>query len=101
MKDFTGENTFLIEGKLDEISIFLNENGFTKWTKKGYYEGCNWIFADLKTKMFAPGIPGCKISEVVFNHSITLNEFKNIYEIYLTYEQECKENKILTKKLQL
>ena len=97
-KDFTDENTFLIKGNLNDIIGYLSKNGFTKWSDKGYYNECNWVYVDLQTKIFAPGIPGIKITNVVFNHSITLNEFINIYEIYLSHEKEYNERGQLSEK---
>lgn len=96
-KQFTN-NTFLIEGNLNNIIAYLTENGFKKWNDKGYYNGCNWVYVDLQTKIFAPGIPGINITNVVFNHSITLDEFINIYKIYLHYEQEYKLKEETSKK---
>lgn len=96
-KQFTN-NTFLIEGNLNNIIAYLTENGFKKWNDKGYYNECNWVYVDLQTKIFAPGIPGINITNVVFNHSITLDEFINIYKIYLHYEQEYKLKEETSKK---
>lgn len=92
---FTEVNTFLIEDNVDNIVNFLKINGFKSWLNHGYYDGCDWVYVDLTTKIFAYGIPGIKICDVVFNHSITLDEFQTVYQIYNNYELDHNQGRII------
>ena len=92
---FTEVNTYLIEDDMDKIVDFLKMNGFKSWLNHGYYDGCDWVYVDLNTKIFAYGIPGIKISDVVFNHSITLDEFQIVYQIYNNYEFDRQQGRMI------
>ena len=95
--EFTPKDTFLIEGNLEEILVFLDDSGFTKLANQSFYDGCNWIYVDLKAKIYVPGKPGINISKVVFDHSITLNEFQSIYNIYQKYKSNYKQGYSLSR----
>lgn len=90
-KDFRGTATFLVKG--DDIKnewrsdfvLFLKDEGFKPWSSHGFYSNCDWMFINVNSKVYAPGMPGVQITEVVFNHAITIDEFKTIYNIYQEY----------------
>ena len=42
-------------------------------------------FINIKQKLYALGRPGVAYAQVVCNHAITIEEFKNIYGIYKKY----------------
>ena len=64
---------------------WLKENGFVSWGRNGVYEGVDWVYINLNSKVFAPGMPGVKIASVIGEHALTLNEFKQIYIIFSKY----------------
>ena len=67
-----------------QIYTWLQQEGFVPWGKKGTY--CmEWIYINIHSKIFAPGIPGIKVTDVVCNHAITFDEFLTIYEIFNKY----------------
>lgn len=62
---------------------YLKSEGF-KCTA-GYW-GCPWYFVDINEKIFKPGRPGVSYGKIIGDHSITLAEFKSIYEIYKKHQ---------------
>ena len=89
-----GSSAFII--KDDELKkgwdsnfiLFLKNEGFKTWGRKGYFDGINWIYVNLNNKIYAFGIPGVAITTPVGNHAITKEEFMKIYDIYKKYNQE-------------
>jgi len=72
--------------KLDpEFQDWLHAEGF-KPTKYNGNWGCNWVFVNIKQKLYALGRPGVAYAQVVCDHAITIEEFKTIYGIYKKYE---------------
>ena len=66
---------------------WLKQNGFTKWQiGHGYYNGIDWVFVNLNSKLFNPGMPGIKLTEPICDHAITIEEFKTIYAIFDKYK---------------
>lgn len=70
-----------------EFYTYLKNEGFTLWKySKGYYEGIDWVFINIKSKAYAKGMPGVAITKVFCEHAVTIEEFKIIYEIFKKYE---------------
>lgn len=65
---------------------WLRNEGFISWGRKGTFLGVDWIYINLSSKTYAPGVPGVGITPIVANHAITLDEFMTIYNIYKKYE---------------
>lgn len=87
-----GSAAFLVKDKsliteLDEAPFYqwLKAKGFSHWGKHGYYNNVNWVFVNVNSKLFAPGLPGIKVADAIFEHAITIEEFKEIYEIFEKY----------------
>ena len=68
------------------IYQWLKDEGFISWGRKGTYLGVDWIFINLTSKVYAPGMPGVGITPTICNHAITLEEFITIYNIFKKYE---------------
>ncbi len=68
-----------------EVTKWLRSQGFKSTSYSGCW-GCNWIFINIKQKLYALGRPGVAYAQVVGDHAITMDEFKTIYEIYKKYE---------------
>lgn len=67
------------------IYTWLKERGFSSWGRKGSYLGVDWVFININSKIFAPGMPGVQITRPIGQHAITFDEFKAIYEIFEKY----------------
>lgn len=87
----TGGSCFLVRDDTlkdafnSHIYTWLKKEGFESWKSSGTY--ClNWIYINTVSKIYAPGIPGIKIADVVGNHAITFDEFLTIYNIYQKYK---------------
>ena len=87
----TGASCFLIKDKSLEDSYnspiyeWLKKEGFSSWGRKGTY--CmDWIYINILSKIYAPGMPGVGITSVVGDHAITFEEFLTIYNIYKKYD---------------
>ena len=66
---------------------WLKENGFKKWPQgHGWYNSVDWVYINLNSKIYNPGMSGIPITSTVCNHVITLKEFLQIYFIYKKYE---------------
>ena len=64
---------------------WLREEGFHSWLHHGNY-GMDWIFINLNSMIYAPGMPGIRIVGPIREHAITVEEFKTIWGIYMQYE---------------
>lgn len=70
-----------------EFYTWLRRHGFTHGEPtKGYYDGVSWVYVNLNSKKYGPGMPGISLTEVVCNHTITIDEFMTIYGIFEKYE---------------
>lgn len=58
----------------------------TRGLSHGWYEGVHWIYVNLNSKLYAPGMPGIPITTALGHHAVTIEEFKTIYNIYKKYE---------------
>ncbi len=87
----TGASCFLVKdnslllGWDAPLYGWLKERGFISWGRKGIYEGVDWVYINLNSNVFAPGMPGIKITSVIGEHAITMNEFKQIDAIFSKY----------------
>ena len=87
----SGAACFLVYTQTKEETLdFIQElrnNGFCKWARgHGLYDQANWVYVNLNSKLFTPGMPGIKLTEPVGPHAITVEEFYTIYRIYEKYE---------------
>ncbi len=73
--DLTGE------WKTPEFILWLQERGFKKAFHHGWWDGVDWVFVDIYSKRYQPGMPGIKICQVLSDKKISINEFKTIYNI--------------------
>ena len=87
----TGASCFLVkdsslkQGWNSPIYDWLKKEGFFCSRGKGFW-GCEWVFINILSKVYAPGRPGVAYTKVVGDHAITFEEFSIIYEIYKKYE---------------
>lgn len=85
-----GSSCFLVidhEGKKLWDSPFmkwLTEHNFTSWGCKGHF-GCTWVYVNMNSRLFAPGMPGIPITSAIGNHAVTIEEFMTIYQIFDKY----------------
>lgn len=82
---FLVKDASLRDGFRSPIYTWLKNDGFTTWGRKGTYN-TDWIYINILSKIYAPGVPGVGITKVVGGHAITLDEFMTIYSIYKKYE---------------
>ena len=62
---------------------WLKDSGYTLWPgSRGYSEHVNWVYVNLTSKMFCPGIP---VTQPVAGHAITIDEFQQIHAIFAKY----------------
>ena len=85
-----GKAVVLVKGSRlgDESNPFwawLREEGFRSWGYHGNY-GCDWVFINLNSMVYAPGVPGIRITFAIREHAITMDEFRTIWEIYRKYD---------------
>jgi len=73
----SGTACFLIkDNSLDEkyhapFFTWLKYSGCTLWPgSRGYSEHVNWVYVNLTSKMFCPGIPGIPVTREVADHAI-------------------------------
>jgi len=64
---------------------FLMSEGFELFY--GNY-GVKWAFVNISKKTFAYGRPGVGYVPVLFDHAITIDEFKIIYNIFKKYRSK-------------
>lgn len=68
-----------------ELIRYLTDEGFRYGHNHGNY-GCPWIYVDISRKLYACGMPGVALTDVIGGHAITADEFRTIYSIYKKYE---------------
>lgn len=76
----------LLSGWGSPVYKWLYDKGFVSWGTKGVYKGVDWVFVNPYSKVFAPGLRGYKVTSVVCDHAVTLEEFEVIYNIFKKYE---------------
>lgn len=74
--------------KMEKSSLYrwLRKEKFISWGKNGWHSGVDWMYINLSSKVYAPGIPGSCASSVIGNHAVSADEFKLIYNIFKKYE---------------
>lgn len=72
--------------ELPEFVRWLREEGFRQAFYKGWFDRVDWVFINIKAKKYQPGMPGIKVCRVIYEHAITINEFKFIYSMVNKYE---------------
>ena len=82
---FLIKDTSLLQGWNSPVYNYLWSKGFIRWRTKGVFKGVDWVFVNICSKMFAPGIPGYQVTAVACDHAVTFEEFKTIYEIFGKY----------------
>lgn len=55
-----------------QFLTWLKSEGFESWRLSGRWTYVDWIFVNIDTKVYAPGMPGIKITDVVGRHCITI-----------------------------
>ena len=65
---------------------WLREEGFVWDGGHGYFSNVNWVYINISSKVFVPGMPGVGITREICGHAITINEFRQIYCIFKKYE---------------
>ena len=85
----SGSACFMIEDdtiKTDdgEFWDYLRKEGFRSWGKHGNW-GCSWVYVNVNSKLYAPGMPGIPITWCVAGmnpqNALSIDEFKEIWEI--------------------
>ena len=74
----------------DDLLIdMVKKEGFESWGKKGIW-GCEWVYVNVNSKLFAPGMPGIPVTKCVVSKdpgsALTIDEFKSIWEILKRHE---------------
>ncbi len=66
-----------------EFWKWLRDEGFTMWHNHGHYNGCDWVFINLNSMVYAPGMPGIIIVPPIRGlNGISVEEFKTIWKIF-------------------
>lgn len=65
---------------------WLIDNGFTLCDCYGHFESCTMVYINNTRKQFAYGRPFIQLARILGNHSITIDEFFTIYNIFRRYE---------------
>ena len=76
----------LFEGWDSFVYEWLRKEGFVSWGKKGDCSRVDWVYININSKVYAPGIPGIRVTSEIGPHAITFDEFLLIYNIYKKYE---------------
>ena len=69
---------------------YLKSEGFRSWGRHGNY-GCSWVYVNVNSKLYAPGMPGIPITRCVVSKypalALSIDEFKGIWEILKRHEE--------------
>ena len=67
-----------------EFWDYLKKEGLYSWLRYGNW-GCNWVYVNVNSKMFAPGMPGVPITKAIVSkvpaNALSIEEFKTIWDI--------------------
>ena len=70
---------------------YLKKEGFRSWGKKGHW-GCSWVYVNVNSMLFAPGMPGIPITRCVVSknpqNALSIDEFKAIWKILKEHKEE-------------
>lgn len=72
--------------ELPEFVRWLREERFRQAFYKGWFDRVDWVFINIKAEKYQPGMPGIKVCRVIYEHAITIDEFKFIYSMVNKYE---------------
>ncbi len=64
---------------------WLRDEGFHSWGQHRNF-GTNWVFVNLNSMEYTPGMPGLRLASPIREHAITIDEFKTIWKIYKKYD---------------
>lgn len=82
VKDSSLRIDFTKDWQTPEFIFWLEERGFKKAQfPHGWWDYIDWVFVDIPSRLYQPGMPGIKICQVLTDKKITIDEFKTIYEI--------------------
>ena len=81
-----GDDSFDNQSVGVQFIEWLESQGYVSWNVHGWWSYVDWVFVNIQSKVYAPGMPGIKITDTVGNHCITIDEFKTIYQIFKKYE---------------
>ena len=82
-----------------EFWKWLHDEGFTMWHNHGHYDGCEWVFINLNSMVYAPGMPGVKIVAPIRDlNGISTEDFKTIWEIFKYRENHLVRDEYTTLK---
>ena len=74
-----------------EFWEYLRKEGFQSWGMHGNW-GCSWVYVNVNSKVFAPGMPGIPITQCVMSkhpgEALSIDEFKEIWEILKRHEEK-------------
>ena len=89
-----GSAAFLVKDKsiagnpYAEIYKWLEREGFSRWKySKGHYDGVDWIYINVNSKVYANGMPGIAVTKAIGNRMISLEDFMIIYNILQKYKE--------------
>ena len=67
-----------------EFWKYLKDEGFYSWGRHGNW-GCSWVYVNVNSMMFAPGMPGSPITQCIVSkypaNALSIEEFKTIWNI--------------------
>jgi hypothetical protein len=75
------------EEECDRVIKDIRNDGFVKVTNSGYWLGCPWIYINIDTKVYTLGRAGVGFAKPIGDHTITVDEFYIIYNIYKKYRE--------------
>ena len=89
-----GSAAFLVKDKsiadnlYADIYDWLKREGFSMWKhSKGHYDGVDWIYINVNSKVYANGMPGIAVTKAIGNRMISLEDFMIIYNILQKYKE--------------
>lgn len=69
---------------------YLKMEGFRSWGKKGNW-GCTWVYVNVNSKLYAPGMPGIPVTRCVVSkypqNALSIDEFKAVWGILKRHEE--------------
>ena len=75
-----------------EFWEYLKEEGFSSWGTHGIWKGCDWVYVNVNSKLYAPGMPGIPITQAILNmyprNALSIDEFKTIWNILKEHEEK-------------
>ena len=73
-----------------EFWEYLRNEGFKPWGHHGIWN-CSWVYVNVNTKQYAPGMPGIQITTPIVSkyprNALSIEEFKTIWNILKEHEE--------------